>query len=205
MIIDLSDASIEMKANEVRDRIGMDYVYALDLDNVIRHLRKLISRFQFVKDTAGELGDSEAFMDCETHRLHLSQSVIDGLDCPHSRARFTVAHELGHYFLGHSGNTKRNPDKSIYLTPAQRVQEQQADLFASYFLVPTALARSSNSAEEIQQRFQVSLSVAKIAFERVQRVIRIEKGELRRPPAIVVDFLKEAERHGYKVKSKIDI
>ena len=45
--------------------------------------------------------------------------------------------------------------------------------------------------------------MAEIAFERIQRTRRIASGEKRRPPSVVIDFLKEAQKAGYKVKSDI--
>lgn len=202
MLLNLSDETIEKKANELRDRIGMDYVYALDPETVLQRMKNRTNLLFRLADS-GELEDSEAFMDCDNQVMLLSAKVMSDMRTPKSRARFTVAHEIGHYLLGHTGNTKRNPDKAIYMTPKQRIQEQQADLFASYLLVPTKLAMSSQSAKEIEDRFQVSPKVAEIAFERVQALIRKATGTRRRPPAVVVDFLKAAEKQGYKVKSDL--
>jgi len=203
MIVNLSDEVIEKTANKVRAKLGMDFVYAVNPETLLQHLKKKISKFDYRAAQPGELEEAEAFMDCETQVMILSDKVMNEMMLSKSRSRFTVAHELGHYFLGHSGNTKRHPDKTKYHTPKQKLQEQQADKFASYLLVPTKLALTSKSAKEIEDRFQVSGKVAEIAFERIQAALRKEKGELRRPPALVIDFLKEAEKLGYKVRSNI--
>jgi hypothetical protein len=202
--INLSEEAIETAANKLRGLLKMEYVCSMNMGTVLDRLQKKSPKgFKVIVSSSLELAGAEAFMDCEAHKMHLSQKVSAELDVSYSRSRFTAAHELGHYVLGHSGNTKRNPDKDTYLTPRQKLQEREADIFASLFLVPTSLARSSASPEEIKERFQVSLPVAEIAFERVQSVIRKERGEKRQSPAAVIDFLKEAERQGYKVKSDI--
>jgi hypothetical protein len=65
------------------------------------------------------------------------------------------------------------------------------------------LASGSKSAQEISDRFQVSIDVAEIAFERIEAINRRINGERRRPPAAVIDFLTAAQKQGYKVRSDI--
>jgi hypothetical protein len=50
------------------------------------------------------------------------------------RLRFSIAHEIGHYLLGH-----RNP--SELTAEAREQQEREADVFATEFLMPQALVR----------------------------------------------------------------
>lgn len=63
---------------------------------------------------------------------------------PLGQQRFTAAHELGHHILKHDPHAdddsilRRSPDMArdyTHLSPA----EQEADAFASYFLVPNWL------------------------------------------------------------------
>lgn len=203
MSLDISDELIEACADRARDKGDMAHVYNIDMENFLRRIRKKYPNFKIRTGMDDELHGAEAFMDCDEHTLVLSEQTLRGLWEYNTRAKFTVAHEIGHYMLGHRGNTKRSADKSIYLTPAQRIQEMQADKFASYFLIPTKLAKGCQSTQEIAEKFQVSMKAAEIAFERVQAVLRQERGERRRPPAKVIDFLKEAQKHGYRVKSDI--
>lgn len=59
------------------------------------------------------------------------------------RARFTVAHELGHFFLDEhrmvlcSGQNLHHGSSCEYVS--KNIVEQEADLFASHLLMPTAL------------------------------------------------------------------
>jgi Zn-dependent peptidase ImmA (M78 family) len=54
------------------------------------------------------------------------------------RVRFSIAHELGHYLLGHGILTEGTTDAAELHT---RTQEREADVFASEFLMPEELVR----------------------------------------------------------------
>ncbi len=85
----------------------------------------------------------------------------------HPRTRFSVAHELGHYFipehykyLRHGG--KPHPSSSEYRTAVQ--MEREADTFAATLLLPTHLVKpiinkgiTLKRLEEVARDFQVSL------------------------------------------------
>ena len=52
-----------------------------------------------------------------------------------TRRRFTIAHELGHYFLHHDPSV--SPDETIVsLRSARTKKESEADLFAAELLMP---------------------------------------------------------------------
>lgn len=80
---------------------------------------------------------------------------------PATRQRFTVAHELGHYFLGH-GNSPRE-DTEFNLTPAVRKPEEiAANDFAAKLLMPKAYVEHFIFKEKIfdikllAEKFKVS-------------------------------------------------
>ena len=61
---------------------------------------------------------------------------------PLARQRFTAAHELGHYVLGHAPSV--DPDVAPFDESGTRVwsdEEKQAEAFASWFLMPRRLIR----------------------------------------------------------------
>ncbi|MEQ9248878.1 MAG: ImmA/IrrE family metallo-endopeptidase, partial [Nitratireductor sp.] len=160
-------------------------------------------KFQYRSALARDMGADEAWMDNDSHTLTAKEAVLDAAFGGNGRARFTLAHELGHYFLGHTGRRRRNPDKEVYAGAKERNQESEADLFASFFLVPTDLAMNAKNSEEISNRFQVSLKAAEIAFERIQAAKRRLSGEKRQSPGIVIDFLKEAKLRGLPIRSEL--
>lgn len=83
------------------------------------------------------------------------------------RSRFTIAHELGHIFLGHplkAGYHARTIDISKPET------ERQADMFAIRLLAPACVAwgLDLHTPEEIQQIFNISYTAAKARAERMR-------------------------------------
>jgi hypothetical protein len=82
--------------------------------------------------------------------------------CPAHRRRFTIAHEIGHYLLGHGF------DRGA-------VAEAEADLFANALLAPGSwLARDlPATAAELVRRYDVSPHVIFIALERARLLARV--------------------------------
>lgn len=86
---------------------------------------------------------------------------------PKGRIRFTIAHELGHIFLGHPmelGYHGRTIDTKKPET------EKQADMFAIRLLVPACVVwgLGLHTPEEIQTTFDVSFSAAKARAARME-------------------------------------
>ena len=84
---------------------------------------------------------------------------------PQGRARFSIAHELGHLLLRHNPlgriGEPRDPD-----------QERQADRFASELLMPESLLREDCdklSFEALCRRYRVSRQAMRIRLENVAR------------------------------------
>jgi Zn-dependent peptidase ImmA (M78 family) len=75
---------------------------------------------------------------------------------PEVRKRFSIAHELGHHFLG----TTHGSGPTV---------EREADAFAGELLVPGHLLRwavdQSARVDDLRQRFQVSRQVIEIAAQ----------------------------------------
>lgn len=84
--------------------------------------------------------------------------IFDDEDTP-QRSRFTVAHELGHIFLGHS-----------IVTGYSSQEEMEANVFASRLLAPACVlwALDIHSAEEIKELCNISISAASIRAERMK-------------------------------------
>lgn len=85
----------------------------------------------------------------------------------HPRTRFSIAHELGHYFLEHHRahylrGGRPQPSKSEFATPV--IMEREADAFASGLLLPSHLSRpfvnecelTIERIDEIASRFRTS-------------------------------------------------
>lgn len=104
------------------------------------------------------LGDAEAVTLCSALGDSFHYIVVYRRDGHPARLRFTLAHELGHRLLGHTGHD-----------PAD---EQEADCFASHLLCPEpvlgALAGDggAKAAECIATACYISYTCARVALNR---------------------------------------
>lgn len=140
----------------------------IDPDAIIR--RKEISLFydhyEDAFDGMLEYEDGEFFVHCNLDRENAPGTP---------RARFTLAHELGHYFIDEhrnnlvSGQVGPHPSCSDRAS-ADLVVEREADYFASRLLIPDSrfqpatrrLPVGLSSVKAISERFGVSLTCAAV-------------------------------------------
>lgn len=89
--------------------------------------------------------------------------------------RFTIAHELGHIFLGHS-LTENNSFSRKFDTAKSEI-EQEADVFASRLLAPACVLWGLNlhTPEGIAKACNISLPAAKIRSERMDILYKRNK------------------------------
>lgn len=83
---------------------------------------------------------------------------------PKQRIRFTMLHELGHYLLGHLGETGELPRSQI-----KAPQEQEADMFAARALMPACVlwAVDARTPQDIANLCDVSMQAAAYRAERL--------------------------------------
>jgi Zn-dependent peptidase ImmA (M78 family) len=100
-----------------------------------------------------------------TKRIELREDVYDQLHLHEGRARFTVAHELGHLFLHQGGGlarTDRASPMKIYESA-----EWQADTFAAELLIPLQHAMQCMSVDQMMMVFGVSRQAAAIRWKSI--------------------------------------
>lgn len=100
--------------------------------------------------------------------IHDSPFVIVKETEPIGRIRFTIAHELGHYLLGHLGN-----DLNVLNREYENIKpplESEADVFASRLLAPACVLWGLNlhTPQEIAEACNISLQAATIRAERME-------------------------------------
>ncbi|MDE5985185.1 MAG: ImmA/IrrE family metallo-endopeptidase, partial [Eubacterium sp.] len=103
------------------------------------------------------------------------------------RCRFTIAHELGHIFLGHSLT-----DSGMYRTAGtinKPDEEQAADMFAIRFLAPACVLKGLDlhTAKEISDTCCISMQAAQYRANRMK--ILYDRNKF---------FLNPLERQVYK-------
>lgn len=109
--------------------------------------------------------DEEAHTDISIGKIYIKESVYCDLKTPYSRSNFTIAHELGHFYLHHISGfvlpRTTKPDK-VYLNP-----EWQADQFAAEFLMPLEGIKDLSS-DEIMDKYNVSRQAAETRINKTK-------------------------------------
>ena len=93
--------------------------------------------------------------------------IIYDEENPAERRRFTVAHELGHIFLGHHIRKRYSARSKVFCIKPEI--EQEADMFAIGLLCPSCVLWGLNlhTADEIARACKVPYGVARICAERM--------------------------------------
>ena len=91
---------------------------------------------------------------------------------PKSRCRFSIAHELGHFLLGHLGDDVTQLNRAR--TEVKPELETQADVFAARLLAPACVlwGLDLHTAEEISEACNISLQAAGFRAERMKELYR---------------------------------
>jgi|LSQX01.1.fsa_nt_gb Zn-dependent peptidase ImmA (M78 family) len=143
----------------------IDFTIYLDLMSIM--FRKEHFNYVVLEDT-NEIfkSNDEAHTNIKTGTIYIKESVFKKLDDPSSRSHFTIAHELGHFFLhfinGPVLSRKTKPDKQ-YERP-----EWQADQFAAELLMPYDAVKYM-SAVEIFTKYNVSYKAAETRYKRINK------------------------------------
>jgi Zn-dependent peptidase ImmA (M78 family) len=119
------------------------------------------------------MGDMEAFADPAGQFIRFSERVYREAYQGKPRARWTVAHETGHFFLHARKPLARVTGKAAIeaLRPFE-CPERQAHQFAAELLMPRGLIRSTMSVEEICRDFGVSEEAATKRLRFVKSLVR---------------------------------
>jgi len=157
-----SESEIRHIAEQIRKLFYPAGIKLLDvIDMIERKMPAAFEWFRYEIVEPEELPDREAEMCPSDNCIRIRESVyIKAIDHdPHSR--FTLAHELGHFFLHrHQALAFGRPSLNGNI-PAYRHSEWQADTFARNLLAPRTMAEGMMT-EEIEVLFEVSRSVAEI-------------------------------------------
>lgn len=129
--------------------------------------------YQILEDENAIFSDGElAKYDFSTNTLFIKESQFDGACCDDPRCRFTLTHELCHFFL--MTVTGRHPKESEEKPEAYKDPEWQANALAGYILVPPE-ETSTMSIEEIENNCCVSPECATYAIYKRVREAKKEK------------------------------
>lgn len=105
-------------------------------------------------------------------RINSDVVIVINNSEPKSRCRFSIAHELGHFLLGHLGDDVTQLNR--VRTEVKPELETQADMFAARLLAPACVLWGLNlhTAEEISEACNISLQAAGFRAERMKELYR---------------------------------
>jgi Zn-dependent peptidase ImmA (M78 family) len=207
----LEDEDIELIARDARRVLGIEYVPRPDMVTAVFKAQYLGIIKHYARIADADMPDDLAAFDPDTGVLSLQESTFvaanEVLSNPpeRRRARFTIAHEFGHVFLGHKRTRHRNiSGRKIEKIAAPIVRdERDADRFAAAFLAPSHLVENPLlvSAHDIADKFGIGSTASSIRLEILQRIHRRTHGIPRPIPESIYNFLADAAKRGAKVTS----
>ncbi len=130
-----------------------DYRVSTDLDKVLDFLNIVAVSIDF-KEILDEHDDIAGLLSKEDDEWY----IYTNSENPAYRQRFTIAHEIGHYYLNHI--SKETPNDVMWRdkvsTLGTNPMETSANAFAAELLMPESL---------IDEMYQLGYSVRKMAYE----------------------------------------
>lgn len=159
-----SKEDIKGLANAFRDVYAQITLHQrLDLLKLIEVIlpRMTNLKFEFILIEKEEMGEVEAAMSPDRMKMYIRNDIYERLHQDDARARFTIAHEIGHFVLHdevaltRSSQSKHEPFRD---------SEWQADCFAAELLAPIEACKEYLKIEDIMNNFGISYSCALIRF-----------------------------------------
>jgi hypothetical protein len=204
-----SDENFELLTRQLRRDVGLDDRFCPDMIHVLDQLRRL-DRIEGYRHARDEDLPDEAFFDANEREFVFRESTWRALDHPtkvpkneRRAARFTAAHELAHFALGHAGVNFRGPTsaRAKQIPSRVRTAEFETGPFAGAFLLPAHLADPDLPAEDLADLFDVNLTPATIRKVVLERMARRMEDRLRPLPTLGLSYLREQKERGFNVTS----
>ncbi|QTG16558.1 ImmA/IrrE family metallo-endopeptidase (plasmid) [Agrobacterium tumefaciens] len=151
--------SIGQVADQFRRNLGLESTPYMPVIDILEKV--LDNQLNFVRFEVGDdhdMGGAEGLTDPNGEFIIIHQDVYEAAVNGDGRARFTVAHEIGHLFL-HTGIPLARASNDGSIKPF-RMSEPQANQFAAEFLMPRHLSLRHYSRAELCTVFGVSEEAA---------------------------------------------
>jgi len=136
----------------------------------------------------GLYGDAfDGLLEHKAGAFHIYCNLTRVHDQNAPRARFTVAHELGHYFIDEHRNALaagKSPHSSFPERLSENPVEQEANLFASHLLMPTA--EFQTALTEVPEGLQGIVDIASTFAVSIQSAALRYTAASTKPCAIVM-------------------
>lgn len=150
---------IGLRADALRAHLGFTETPLFPVVDVLEKvLPALFPTFQFMVGDDGEMEGAEGYTDPGGTFVMLHEKVYTDALYGDGRARFTAAHELGHWML-HTNVPLMRIDPNASVEPYMRA-EPQANQFAAELLMPRRMISSINIEFDLMTHFGVSYAAA---------------------------------------------
>jgi|688.fasta_scaffold114845_3 Zn-dependent peptidase ImmA (M78 family) len=155
----LSWAVIGSKADRFRKQFGLDaYPQVPVIELIEQVLDYQLGLVRFEVGSHKEMGRAEGYTCPNGEFIMLREDVYEAVCAGEGRARFTAAHELGHWHM-HT-NIPLARAKQGDGTKPFCLAEPQANQFAAQFLMPQSFILPTDGEQDLIDRFGVSWDAA---------------------------------------------
>lgn len=161
-------AKVDALADSLRSNLKMERETRIPIVNVVEKiLYEQLELFEFQVRGRVEMGSAEGLTCPKGDFIRFREDVYESACDGGVRARFTFAHELGHFFMHTNVPLARAlPSERL---PAYRSAETQANRFAGTLLIPAALLTSQHTVEQIMSEFGVSKPAAEFRLSGLRK------------------------------------
>ena len=169
---------IQRVAEQVRKLFNeTEDIKYLDIVKILEHkMPEAFPAFRYEIVPSSELPDREAEMNPIDFCIRIQEPIYNKAIDGDGHCRFTIAHELGHFFL-HRTQTLAFGHKAVGGNiPAYMNSEWQADVFARNLLAPFSATRGL-IPHQIEAIFGVSRSVARIIAGEKSKIYRLSENK----------------------------
>jgi Zn-dependent peptidase ImmA (M78 family) len=156
----LSRAKIAQLGVVLRKGINLNATPRFPIVEIYDWLGWIVTGAEYQVVESHLMGDDDARTYPDKKLIQIREEVYDAAAQENGRARFTLAHELGHLMMHRNISFARvNPQSPPRIFENS---EWQADVFASHLLMPDELIASYSNVENVMRDFGVSHSAAEL-------------------------------------------
>lgn len=158
-VVPMSRKNLREFIREFRQAFGMEEVMYFPIVKFIEWILPILGYdYEIVPER--EMGNAYGVTHTGKRVMKIREDVYEGAVKGNPRDRFTLCHELGHFFL-------HTPDRVSFArgdVPAYMNPEWQANVFAGELMAPYELVKGM-SPQEIAEKCGMSITAAQIQFK----------------------------------------
>lgn len=177
----ISEEEFERLARNALIAFDLEYFRFQELMSLIIKMKRLdwVKNYERVPNSKMPLDEAE--FNPHTRILRIREDIFCAANSGDPHALMTIAHEIGHIYLGHTRTRHRSvagvEGREIEkIAPTIKRDEFQASRFAAAFRAPYHLAnyQPGMTAHDLAQKFNLTVRAADIRLEQIEKMYRRE-------------------------------